>query len=289
MASKRKILLHLDTDPQPSVFDRIVAIDSDVDELLSYGSVKPEQVQSLIHGCIFTRHPKDLNQTAVFIGGSNVADGQKLLAEAKKHLIPNFGLSVSLMLDANGSNTTAVAAVRCAARHLNLAEINAEVLGTGPVGQRIAFLLARQGTRVRIISRSLEKAQAARARILQTLPNAQIEAQTSTSPQTLAAGERPQSLLIAAGPPGVQLMPAAVLQSRHDIIVMIDLNAVPPLGLEGVEGMDAGANRFEHVAYGAIGVGNLKMKIHKTCITSLFSSNQLVLDLETIYDVAASV
>jgi hypothetical protein len=289
MASKRKVLLHLDTDPQPSVFDRIVAIDSDVDELFSYGSVKQEQVQSLIHGCIFTRHPKDLNQTAVFIGGSYVADGEKLLAEAKKHLIPNFGLSVSLMFDANGSNTTAVAAVRCAARHMNLSGINAAVLGTGPVGQRIAFLLAREGARVRIISRSLEKAQAARERILQALPNAQIEAQATAGPQPLAAGGQPQQLVIAAGPPSVQLVPASVLQSRHDIIVMIDLNAVPPLGLEGVEVMDAGANRFEHVAYGAIGVGNLKMKIHKACITSLFNSNQLVLDLETIYDVAASV
>jgi hypothetical protein len=289
MPGKRKILLHLDTDPQPSVFDRIVAIDSDIDQLFSYGSVKPEQVQSLIHGCIFTRHPKDLSQTAVFIGGSNVADGEKLLSEAKKHLIPKFGLSVSLMLDANGSNTTAVAAVRCAARHMNLSEINAAVLGTGPVGQRIAFLLARQGARVRIISRSFEKAQAMRERILQTLPSAQIDAQASTGPSTLAAGEPPQALLIAAGPPGVQLMPASVLQSRHDIVVMIDLNAVPPHGLEGVEVMDAGANRFEHVAYGAIGVGNLKMKIHKTCIANLFGNNQLVLDLETIYDVAASV
>jgi hypothetical protein len=289
MAGKRKVLLHLDTDPQPSVFDRIVAIDSDVDELLSYGSVKPEQVQSLIHGCIFTRHPKDLSQTAVFIGGSKAADGERLLSEAKKHLLPKFGLSVSLMLDANGSNTTAVAAVRCAARHINLNEINAAVLGTGPVGQRIAFLLARQAARVRIISRSLEKAQAACERILQTLPNAQIEAQAMAGPQTLAAGGQPQHLLIAAGPPGIQLIPASVLQSRHDIVVMIDLNAVPPLGLEGVEVMDAGTNRFEHVAYGAIGVGNLKMKIHKTCIANLFSHNQLVLDLETIYDVAASV
>src|SRR5688500_15193660 len=110
MSDKRKILVHLDGDPQPSAFDRIVALDAGVDELLSYSHVKREQVKDLILGCIFTRGPKDLPRTAVFFGGSDVAHAEELLTEAKKHLLGQFGLSVSLMLDANGANTTAAAA-----------------------------------------------------------------------------------------------------------------------------------------------------------------------------------
>src|SRR5262245_13003715 len=104
---KRKILIQLDSDPQPSVFDRVVAIDAGADEVFSYGGVKKEQVQGLVHGAIFTRGPKDLKSTAFFIGGSDVAAGEALLAEAQKHMIPQFGLRVSILFDANGANTTA--------------------------------------------------------------------------------------------------------------------------------------------------------------------------------------
>ena len=154
MSDKRKILIQLDSDPHPSVFDRVVAIDAGADEVFSYGGVRPEQVRDLVHGAIFTRGPKDLKSTAIFVGGSDVAAGEKLLAEALRHMIPAFGLRVSVLLDANGANTTAAAAVRAAARHLDLKTAKALVLGgTGPVGQRVALLLARQGAEVRVGSR----------------------------------------------------------------------------------------------------------------------------------------
>src|SRR5215475_10609842 len=145
-SAKRKILIQLDSDPHPSVFDRVVAIDAGAEELFSYAGVKPEQVQGLVHGAIFTRGSKDLKSTAIFVGGSDVAAGEKLMAEAMKHMLPKFGLRVSIMLDANGANTTAAAAVRAAARYMTLQDAKALVLGgTGPVGQRVARLLAREG------------------------------------------------------------------------------------------------------------------------------------------------
>src|SRR5499427_5471388 len=96
---KKKILIQLDSDPLPSVFDRVVAVDAGADEVFSYGGVKPEQVRDLVHGAIFTRGPKDLKRTAIFIGGSDVAAGEKLLAEVRRHLLPQFGLQVSILLD----------------------------------------------------------------------------------------------------------------------------------------------------------------------------------------------
>src|SRR5262249_15412871 len=135
----KTILLQLDGDPLASTFDRVVAIDAGVDELFSYGGITPDNVEGLIHGLIFTRRPSDLTHSAVFIGGSNVAHGEALLKKVKSTLFGPF--KVSIMMDANGSNTTAAATVLSAAKHLNLEETTAVVLGgTGPVGCRVAQL-----------------------------------------------------------------------------------------------------------------------------------------------------
>ena len=116
----------------------------------------------LVHGCIFTRGPKDLNRTAIFVGGSDVASGEAVVAEIRKHMIPAARLTVSVMLDSNGANTTAVAAVRAAGQHLPLGPAKSLVLGgTGPVGQRVARLLAKHGGHVRLGSRTIEKAETA--------------------------------------------------------------------------------------------------------------------------------
>src|SRR5207245_8314396 len=105
----RKLLLQLDSSRLPSVFDRVVAYDGGADEVMSYGGITEADVRDLIHGCIFTRGPKDLKNTAVFVGGADIAAGEQLLAAATKAMFKPF--TVSAMLDSNGSNTTAVAAV----------------------------------------------------------------------------------------------------------------------------------------------------------------------------------
>src|SRR5438067_12412617 len=146
MSEKPTVLVQLDTDPLPSVFDRVVDVDAGVQHVFSYGGVTPQNVMGLVHGCIFTRGPKDLHRTAIFVGGSDVAAGEVVLAEVRRHLIPSYGLTVSVMLDSNGANTTAAAAVRAAGRHLDLGKVDALVLGgTGPVGQRVARVLAKSG------------------------------------------------------------------------------------------------------------------------------------------------
>jgi hypothetical protein len=276
---KRKILIQLDPDPHPSAFDRVVAIDAGVDELFSYGGVKPEQVAGLVHGAIFTRGPKDLKRTAVFIGGSNVEAGEALLAEAVKAMLPAYGLRVSVLLDANGANTTAAAAVRLAAKHLPLGEAKALVLGgTGPVGQRVGLLLARQGAHVRLASRQLGRAQAACDAVRAKVPGAKLEPVTD-----LTAGLADRDLVVAAGAAGVVLLPKAARLACGTLKVAIDLNAVPPLGVEGVEVGDAGAERDGVIAYGAIGVGGTKMKLHRAAVARLFESNDQVMDAEQVY------
>src|SRR3989454_10012740 len=78
----RKLLLQLDSSRLPSVFDRVVAYDGGADEVMSYGGITPGEVRDLVYGCIFTRGPKDLKNTAVFIGGADMAAGEALVGAA---------------------------------------------------------------------------------------------------------------------------------------------------------------------------------------------------------------
>ena len=286
MASDKKtILLQLDSDVHASVFDAVVAIDAGVDQLLARSGVEPTQVRDLVHGAMFTRGPADLKNTAVFIGGANVAAGEKLLAAAKSAF---FGpMRVSVMLDANGANTTAAAAVLSAAKHQPLAGATALVLaGTGPVGQRAAQLLARQGAAVRLASRHLQRASAACDAIAALVgegAQARLTPVSSASPADTIAALDGVQVVVAAGAAGVELLSEAQWQGAKSLRVMIDLNAVPPAGLAGVKATDAAAERGGVICYGAIGVGGLKMKIHKAAIRQLFESNDKVLDAPEIF------
>jgi hypothetical protein len=279
---KPKILIQLDTDPHASVFDAVVAVDAGVEHLLQYAEVEPMEVRDLVHGAMFTRGPQDLANTAIFIGGSNVAAGEELL----RHVTGCFfgPMRASVLLDANGANTTAAAAVLAAGRHVSLAGATALVLaGTGPVGQRAARLLARQGAAVRVASRSLDKARHVCQAIAERVESASLTpAQTLTEGETRAALAEVQ-VVIAAGAAGIELLPRDLRLEAKSLQVAIDLNAVPPAGIAGVEATDKANERDGVVCYGAIGVGGTKMKIHKAAIERLFSANTHVLDAEEVF------
>jgi hypothetical protein len=287
---KRKILIQLDSDPQPSVFDQVVAIDAGADEVFSYGNVRPEQVRDLVHGAIFTRGPKDLKSTAIFIGGSDVSAGERLLEEVRRHLLPQFGLRISVLLDANGANTTAAAAVRAASRHLELKGAPALVLGgTGPVGQRVARLLARQGSDVRVGSRQRARAEKVCEAIRAKVADAHMQPVVAGTSSELQSAFQGRTLVFAAGAAGTVLLPRGDRTTCPSLKLAIDLNAVPPLGIEGVEVTDKGAERDGIICYGAIGVGETKMKIHKAAIAKLFESNDQIMDAEEVFALATAI
>jgi methylenetetrahydrofolate/methylenetetrahydromethanopterin dehydrogenase (NADP+) len=286
--SKPKILIQLDTDPQPSVFDAVVAIDAGVDQLLRHGGVTVEEVRDLVYGGIFTRSPDDLKSTAIFIGGSNVAAAEEILAQVRGTF---FGpLRISVLLDANGANTTAAAAVLAAEKHMPLAGARALVLAaTGPVGSRVVRLLAGRGASVRVGSRDLTRAEEVCRGVSQRNAGADVSPSFVTNENELKTALEGVRLVIAAGPPGVKLLPANIRRDCRSLEVGVDLNAVPPLGIEGVEVTDRAQARDAIIAYGAIGVGALKMKAHKRAIQRLFESSNQILDAEQVLELAAQV
>lgn len=284
----RTVLLQLDADPHPSVFDRIVALDAGADEVLAYGGVTPAATPALIHGAIFTRKAKELHRTAVFIGGRDADLAAEILATARAHLLPQFGLQVSLMIDPNGANTTAAAALHLASRHLDWSGKQVLVLGTGPVGRRVASLTARRGARVRIGAVNLQEAAAAAAVVLAACPSAQVDTAVTA---TLAAMEQAlagSTAVFSAGPPGKLLLPRQLWQAAGPRVI-VDFNAVPPAGVEDVAVHEAGEERDGCYRYGALGVGGLKMKLHQAAIGRLFTRSDLVLDDEALLGLAAEL
>jgi saccharopine dehydrogenase-like NADP-dependent oxidoreductase len=177
-----------------------------------------------------------------------------------------------------------------AARHVELDGATAVVLaGTGPVGQRAARLLARQGAKVRVASRSIARSQFTCQAIAHAVAGAEVTAVQASSPAETAAAVEGAAVIIAAGAAGVELLSAAALEKCTAAKVAIDLNAVPPAGIGGIQVMDKDVDRNGVSCYGAIGVGGTKMKIHKAAIKRLFERNDLVLDAEEIYQLGCEI
>lgn len=290
--SKKKILVQIDADTNPSVFDSVVALDSGVDELLAHGSVDESNVTGFVHGCIFTRGVDDLKSTAMFFGGSNVLTTEATVEAAKKAF---FGpMRVSLMSDPNGCNTTAAAAVLSAGQHVDWNHATVTILAaTGPVGIRIAQILASEAKNaggsisLRICSRRIERA----AEVCELIAkDSQAAAcQPIAVPDSISALSSiiDSDAIFAAGAAGIELLAEGWQESKPKVVV--DVNAVPPAGIHGIEVMDKGNVRGDTACYGAIGVGGLKMRIHRQCIKSLFEANDVTLETHEIHAVGKSL
>ncbi|BBL74908.1 NADP-dependent methylenetetrahydromethanopterin/methylenetetrahydrofolate dehydrogenase [Methylomagnum ishizawai] len=284
----KKLLFQFDTDTYPSVFDTVVAYDGGADQVIGHGGLTPETVGPLVEGTIFTRAPKDKKHTAIFVGGSDMVAGQDLLKAVKKKFFADF--RVSVMLDSNGSNTTAAAGVAKLLGSGAIAGKRAVVLaGTGPVGQRAAVMLAREGAaEVAITSRVLARAERAcqdmKARFgVDLVP---VEAFDGDARGRAIAEAQ---IVFAAGAAGVELLEARHWQDNPNIELMADANATPPIGIGGTDMMDRGALREGKIVWGAIGFGTLKLALHRACIAKLFEANNQILDAEEIFAIAKAM
>jgi methylenetetrahydrofolate/methylenetetrahydromethanopterin dehydrogenase (NADP+) len=113
--------------------------------------------------------------------------------------------------------------------------------------------------------------------------------ETATDPGVLAQSLHGTAVIIAAGAAGVTLLPASVWQGLPDLKILIDLNAVPPLGVEGIEATDKGTERGQVRTWGALGIGGTKMKIHKRAIQELFAANDKVFDAEQVLELGRAI
>ena len=283
----KKILIQLDTDEHPSTFDAIVAHDADVDVLLRYGGIEPDVVKGLVQSAFFTRGPKDLANMAVWVGGSSVGAGEKVLAAVQEAFFGPF--QVSAMLDSNGCNTTAATTVARLAGEIDLKDRRVVIVGAGAVGLRAAALLNDEGCEVTVsgipASRFGDKPYR-RARGLDVAEERDMKTVEPEDDEALAKVLDGASLVLAAGPAGVELLPESVWRKLDSIEVLADFNAAEPLGIEGTGAEDELEDYDGKRVLGALAIGGPKMKVHKACVRRLFESNDTILDVDGVYEIA---
>ena len=283
----KKLLLHLDTDISPSTFDQVVAYDSNVDNISAYGGITVDNVTSHVHGMIFTRSVDNLKNSAIFIGGSNVSASDLVGAAVKRAF---FGpMTVSVMLDPNGSNTTAAAIVRKVMTNYDINDKKVVIIGSGPVGQRTALFFLKEGAgEVVITSRDITRSTAISLQ-MKSAYGVNITAGEAANDESVNKLLNDAHVAIACGPPGVCVIPQSAWESNDTLEVVADVNAVPPQGIAGLDVMDNGTDKKGIRFYGALTIGNFKMKVHRAAIKSLYESNNQFLNERTIYDIACKI
>ena len=281
----KKILIQLDTDQHPSAFDAIAAYDADVDVVAGYGDITPDNLRDVVQGAIFPRGPDGLANTAFWVGGSKVRDGEAVFDAARKLFFKPF--TPSIMLDSDGSNTTAAAAVARVRGAVTLKGSRAAVIGVGPVGLRTAELLRREGAEVTMFTFPPDamKGGHRRASGIPVAQEAGFEVVEPASSDELDAALAGHAVVFAAGPAGTQILRRSGW-AQEGMRVVVDYSAAEPVGVEDVDRGDSLDEDDGVLKLGALAVGGPKMKLQKACIRAMFETKGTVLDLDGVYDVA---
>ena len=172
---------------------------------------------------------------------------------------------------------------------LNLTGKTAVVLaGTGPVGQRAAVMLAMSGARVRLTSRQQDRSEES-CRLMQKSFGVDLIPMVARDDDSIAKALEGAQVVFGAGKAGIQLLAAKQWQQHPTLELLADVTTAPPLGFEGIDMMDKNTDRFGKKTFGGIGIGALKLRLHRQCVKQLFASNDQVLDAEEIYKIAVSL
>jgi methylenetetrahydrofolate/methylenetetrahydromethanopterin dehydrogenase (NADP+) len=285
----KQILIQLDTDSHPSPFDAIAAYDAGVDVVLGFAEITPDNLGDIVQGAMFPRGPDGLAQTAFWVGGSKVRDGEAVFAAARKLFFDPF--TPSIMLDSDGSNTTAAAGLAVVRGAVQLDGSKVAVIGVGPVGLRTAELLRREGAEVTVLTFPPDVFDGTfrRASGIKLAQEAGFEVTEPDSSDELDAALPGHVAIFAAGPAGIQVLRRSGWEGVDGLKVVVDYSAADPVGVEGV-GRDDDLKVQDGVrTLGALAVGAPKMKLQKRCVQRMFETKGTVMDLDGVYDVAVEI
>jgi threonine dehydrogenase-like Zn-dependent dehydrogenase len=234
---------------------------------------------------MFPRGPDGLANTAFWVGGSTVRDGEAVFEAARKLFFEPF--RPSIMLDSDGSNTTAAACVARVRGAVALKGSRAAVIGVGPVGVRTAELLRREGVEVTVLTLPpdvMERGyrRASGITVAQEAGFKVVEPASSDELDDALAGH---VAIFAAGPAGTQILRRSGW-TQEGVSVVVDYSAAEPVGVEGVDRTDDLTDDAGVLKLGALAVGAPKMKLQKRCVQRMFETKGTVLELDGVYDVA---
>jgi len=291
---KPYILHMMTTEKNLSPFDANMAIDAGWVSIVPYLHVETAEVQGLVQDAIFSRGPKGVKRTALFIGGRDTEQAMAMLSIARESMVPPF--EISAFADPSGAFTTAagmVAAVEHELINKHKSSLNAANIlvfgGTGPVGQAAAVLSAKAGANVTIIGRQLEKSQ----RIAKMVN--EMFGDSKTNIQGAADASKPElmqtaDVVYATAAAGIQVLDAEQIANAPALKVAADVNAVPPSGIAGLDAMHHGTpipgSNSGATGIGAL-IGNVKYHAQSDLLKRMVNSGQPVyLHFEHAFEVA---
>jgi methylene-tetrahydromethanopterin dehydrogenase len=286
----------LDPMVHNSPFDINMAVDAGYEVVIPYSNVKLEEVAGLTQDAIFSRGPSGVKKTGMFIGGRDIGLAMDMLDAAKKAMVPPFEISV--FADPSGAFTTAAALVACVERDLKknfdlpLSGMRAVVFGgTGPVGLATAVIVAQQGADTTIVDHFSIDTALDFAKEAKTRYGVSLRATAAASDADKARLLSNADLVFCTAKAGVQVLNSSVLEDAKQLKVAGDVNAVSPLGIEGLGIMDSGeplihaVNSKGAVGIGALAVGNVKYKLqHALLKETLAAEKPVYLDFRNAFD-----
>lgn len=267
------LLFYLDTDRIASPFDVCMAYDAGFNAVVPYENVTPEDAKKIVQDAIFSRGPKGAKHTCFLIGGKDAAKAEEISEVVKNVMFPPFEANV--IIDPGGAYTTAAAAVAKVEEALeshklgSLRDKTCAVFGTGAVGRIIAVLLTRLGCNVMIASLNPKRAHGDKyaaeiAEALRTRYGVDVQgvfAPTRTKKlDVLRKGE----VIFCVAAQGVRVIDKGLLQKMKLMKTMADINAIPPLGIEGIKLEDDMREIMPGIfGIGALTIGRLKHNVEK--------------------------
>ncbi len=275
--TRTKTILHFVTPlKNVSPFDVNMAADAGFDVIVPYSDVDLKEVAGLVQDAIFSRAPQDGRHTAILIGGREPILAIEMLEAAKAAMVPPH-FEISVMADPSGAFTTAAGMIavveqRLRATGADLAGRRVAVFGgTGPVGRIAGLIAAQAGAKVTLVGYDgLQRVTATCEQFGERFGVAMAPADGSDDAKKLrvVAGSE---VILAAGRAGTQILSKAQLATASELLVALDVNAVPPAGLEGI---DAFANAVpiegtNGVGFGALAVGNVKFKTEHELLAAM--------------------
>jgi len=298
---KRSILHMLDPMPNNSPFDINMAMDAGFDVLMPYSNVKLDSVHRLTQDAIFSRGPKGVKRTGIFIGGRDLGLAMDMLDTCQQAMVPPF--EVSVFADPSGAFTTAAALVACVEKELKakhgkeLKDCTALVFGgTGPVGIATGIIASLAGAKTALVDHlsidtASDVAKAYNRRFGSTLKGACARSEADKA-QLVANVD----IIFCAAKAGIQVLSSAVLKKATLLKVAGDVNAVPPLGIEGIKRGDSGVplihaiNTHGAVGVGALAVGNVKYQLQNEMLKLMLKTDKpLYLDFREAFNKARDI
>ena len=268
-----RILVFLSTDETSSPFDICMAYDAGFDIVIPYSGVTAEKARSLVRDAMFSRTPKTIKRTCFYIGGKDLEKAEEILKVVKETMFPPF--TTSIIIDPGGAYTTAasiVAKVEHALKKHRLGELGGKtcaVFGTGPVGRTIAILLQKLGCEVLLVEPNPKLNREYVEHVARKLcgMKAAIEGIHAPDEESRLNVLRRADVIFLALAPGVQVITREMLEKLKSIKVFADLNASPPLGVEGLKLNDDMREILPMVyGIGALTIGKLKYRVEMSML-----------------------